>query len=216
MRIINKVNESKKIKEEQDNKQREQYQAKVKAQKESIIPTIKIIPDWRLMGEYNKYIKYKKIIVFAGLIKETERNYFKYAIRNREKLSSLIVEDYERPMETHFNTVEIETDNATVEQLSREASKLNLTFDEYVRGIFYTTAYEANQISDQKQADFEAYVKENTPYQIGGSHISQELKRKLDGKYGTPTNNGLFGLSMDTYTNMLIDLANEYFGLKKQ
>lgn len=213
MKVINKKSEREKEKEALELGRRKKEQAAKKLKEESIIPTIKIILDWRLIGEYNKYMENK--VVFAHEELSLRNDYFRYAINNRKNLENVIIEGYERPMETHFNTAEFETDNSIIEALQSEASQLGMSLDEYVRGIFYTTAYEVNQDKEKVKKEHEAYVKEHTPYDIGSSSISQELKRKLDSKYGKPENVLGFGVSADAYTKMLIDLAKEYFGIEK-
>lgn len=213
MKVINKKSEREKEQEALEIERIKNHRAASKLREESIIPTIKIVLDWRLSGEYEKYMENK--VIFAGQKLDLRNHYFRYAINNRKKLKNIIVEGYERPMGTHFNTVEFETDNATIEALNSESSQLGISIDEYVRGIFYTTAYEVNQARKRTKEEHDAYMKEHTPYDIGGSHISQELKRKLESKYGKPENNFMFGVPADAYTNMLIDLAEEYFKIKK-
>lgn len=192
---------------------REKEEAEAKAKKERIIPTIKIILDWRLAAEYEKYIRSKEIIVWPHDGNGPKKNYFKYAIENRANLKEIVIEGYDYPRETLFNSLEIESDTATIEALKAEAIKLNLGYDEYVRGIFYTTAYVVNQEKAKKEAEHDAYVKEHTPFRVGEGFISQELKRCLEKKFGNPVTNTMFGVSESIYTELLIKLANEYFGI---
>ncbi|RII32130.1 hypothetical protein D2A34_24740 [Clostridium chromiireducens] len=213
MKVINKKTEREKEAAALEVERIKKYQAANKLREESIIPKIKIVLDWRLSGEYDRYMENK--VVFAGQVLELRNGYFRNAINNRKKLKNIIVEGYERTIETDCNVAEFETDNSTVEALQGEANQLGMSLDEYVRGIFYTTAYEVNQERKKKKEDHEAYMKEHTPYNIGASHISQELKRKLDSKYGEPKSIFAFGVPADAYTNMLIDLAEEYFEIKK-
>lgn len=213
MKVINKKSEREKEKQILENERRKQEQVSKKLKEEKIIPRINIVLDWRLSGEYEKYMENK--VVFAGQKLDLRNEYFRQAINNRKNLKNIIVEGYERPMETYHNIAEFETDSSTVEALQSEANQLGMSLDEYVRGIFYTTAYEVNQERKKRKEEHEAYMKEHTPYDIGGSHISQELKRKLDSKYGKPESAWGFGVPADAYTNMLIDLAEEYFEIKK-
>lgn len=213
MKVINKKSQREKEKEALENERRKNEQAAKELREKSIIPKIKIILDWRLSGEYDKYRKNE--VIFEHQIVDLRNDYFRHAINNRKNLKQIIVEGYERPMETYRNTAEFETDNSTIQILQDEASKLGMSLDEYVRGIFYTTAYEVNQAREQAAAEHEAYMKEHTPYTIESSSISQELKRKLENKYGKPELNSLFGINTSVYTNMLIDLAEEYFEIKK-
>lgn len=213
MKVINRKSEREKEKEALENERRKQERAADKLRVESIIPRIKIVLDWRLNGEYDKYMENK--VVFAGQRLDLRNDYFRHAINNRKNLKNIIVEGYERPIETDFNIVEFETDNTTIEALQGEASELRISIDEYVRGIFYTTAYEVNEDKKKRKEEHEAYVKEHELYDIGGSYISQELKRKLESKYGKPESIFMFGVPADAYTNMLIDLAKEYFEIEK-
>ena len=213
MKVINKKSEREKEAAALETERIKKYQAANKLREDSIIPTINIVLDWRLNGEYDKYMENE--VVFAGQRLDLRNEYFRQAINNRKNLKNIIVEGYERPIKTDSNTAEFETDNSTIEVLQSEANQLGMSLDEYVRGIFYTTAYEVNQERKKKKEEHEAYMKEHTPYDIGGSHISQELKRKLESKYGKPENNFMFGVPADAYTNMLIDLAEEYFKIKK-
>ncbi|NRT74432.1 hypothetical protein [Clostridium beijerinckii] len=213
MKVINKKSEREKEKEALENERRKKEKVAKELKAKSIVPKIKIVLDWRLRGEYDKYMENK--VIFAHEELSLRNNYFKHAINNRKKLKNIITEEYERPIETHFNVAEFETDNSTIEALQGEASELRMSLDEYVRGIFYTTAYEVNQARKRTNEEHEAYMKEHTPYDIGGSHINQELKRKLDSKYGKPESAWGFGVPADAYTNMLIDLAKEYFGIEK-
>lgn len=213
MKVINRKSEREKEKEALEIERRKKEQAAKELKAKSIVPTIKIILDWRLSGEYDKYMKNE--VIFAHQAIDLRNDYFRHAINNRKNLKHIIVEGYERPMETHFNVAEFETDNSTVEILQGEASELRMSLDEYVRGIFYTTACEVNEEKKKRKEEYEAYVKEHELYDIGKSYISQELKRKLDEKYGKPESLFMFGVPADTYTNMLIDLAKEYFGIEK-
>jgi hypothetical protein len=213
MKVINKKSEREKENEALELERRKKEQTAKKLQEESIIPKIKIVLDWRLIGEYDKYMENK--VVFAGQRLDLRNDYFKQAINNRKNLKHIIVERYERPLETDFNVAEFETDNTTIEALKGESNELRISIDEYVRGIFYTTAYEVNQEKKKRNEEAEAYAKEHTPYDIGKSYISQELKRKLENKYGKPESNFMFSVPADAYTNMLIDLAEEYFKIKK-
>lgn len=213
MKVINKKSEREKEQEALEIERIKNHRAASKLREESIIPRINIVLDWRLSGEYEKYMENK--IVFAGQMLDLRNEYFRQAINNRKNLKNIIVEGYERPIKTDSNTAEFETDDSTIEALQSEANQLGMSLDEYVRGIFYTTAYEVNEERKKRKEDYEAYAKEHTPYDIGSSHISQELKRKLDSKYGEPKSIFAFGVPADAYTNMLIDLAEEYFKIKK-
>lgn len=216
MKVINRETESQQIVREEERNKREAYQGKADAAKENAIPTIKIVLDWRLHQEYQKYLDSKRIMEWQHGSVKLKKDYLKQAIDNRTKLNNIIVELYDEPAALIKNIVEIETDYATIDTLKQEANVLGLSFDVYIRGIFYTTAYEVNQQADREEAEWKAYVEESTPFRIGESFISQKLKRKLESsKYNHPDgSNGLYGIPESIYTDMLIELANEHFGLK--
>jgi hypothetical protein len=171
--------------------------------------TLTIPNDWRIVGQVKPLTK-------AIWWKDEMNNrisFLMYAINHRNELQEVIVEPFELPKKpgtNNYNYIEVEYDKDTNDQLCREANKLGLTKIEYVMAILYTTALKINK---ERQAEIErqrAEAAEVTPLRIGSSFISQRLKRQLEAKYGKPSG---FIIPNDTYTNMLIDLANEYFGL---
>ena len=154
----------------------------------------------------------KNKVIFPHEEIKIRNNFLKYAIENRDKLNQIIIEDYKPGVERCHNRVEIETDENTIEALNKEARKLGLDLYQYIRGIFYTTAYEVNQEREKIWKENEERSKEATPFYIGESYISQKLKRNLESKYGKPKNT-LFGVNPSVYTDMLVKVAEEYFNI---
>lgn len=168
----------------------------------------RVVLDWRVSGQLNPITK----AIWAQDTKQNREKFLKTAIKNRGQLKELYVEPFEY---NALEKIEVEYDKDTIEMLEQEATSNGLTLNEYVTSIVYTTAFNINQEREKARLKAEAEEKERTPYTIGSSSISQELKRKLDAKYGKPEMNTWFGLSESAYTDMLIDLAEEYFDIKK-
>ena len=162
--------------------------------------------DWRVSGQLNSIAN---DIWYPQANKE---NFIKYAIKNREQLNELYVEPFEYIAHGNVRSIEVEYDKDTIDMLDKEARKEGLGFNEYVTSIVYTTAFNINQERERVRAIADADAAERTPFMISEGYISQELKRKLESKYGEPK--GIL-IPNDIYTNMLIDIANEYFGIDK-
>lgn len=168
--------------------------------------TVRVVLDWRVSGQLNPITE---DIWYSQAKKES---FIKQAIKNRKQLKELYVEPFEYIVHGNIRAIEIEYDKDTIDMLDNEAHKEGLGFNEYVTSIVYTTAFNINQEREKARVKAEAESKERMPYHIGESQISQELKRKLDSKYGEPA--GMI-IPNNAYTNMLIDLAKEYFGVEK-
>ena len=168
--------------------------------------TIKVVLDWRVSGQLDPITK---DIWYSQTNKE---NFLKYAIKNREQLKELYVEPFEYIAHGNVRSIEAECDKDTIDMLDKEARKEGLGFNEYVTSIVYTTAFNINQERERVRAIADADAAERTPFMISEGYISQELKRKLESKYGEPK--GIL-IPQDIYTNMLVDLAKEYFGIEK-
>lgn len=78
MKVINKKSEREKEKQILENERRKQEQVSKKLKEEKIIPRINIVLDWRLSGEYEKYMENK--VVFAGQKLDLRNEYFRQAI----------------------------------------------------------------------------------------------------------------------------------------
>ncbi|MCE5222055.1 MAG: hypothetical protein LLF98_12585 [Clostridium sp.] len=170
--------------------------------------TIRVVLDWRVSGQLDPITKG----IWEIDTTRNRENFLKTAIENRKQIEELYVEPFDYIVGGNIRAIEVEYDKDTIEMLSNEASKAGLGFNEYVTSIVYTTAFNINQEREKAKAISDADTAERTPFMISEGYISQELKRKLESKYGMPK--GLL-IPKDIHTNMLIDLAKEYFGIEK-
>lgn len=181
--------------------------------------TIKVICDYRILGQLNPLINdmfgFRNIDgMFVNEINVNRENFLRDAIYSRNILNEIYVEPFEyRIYDENHNCISIECEKDLIEQLHKEAATFGLTLNEYARAILYTTALNMNQERMREAEEKERERKENELYPIGQSYISQELKRKLEGKFGIPQMFYPFSLPVNTYTDMLIEISNEYFGI---
>lgn len=198
-RIESEMNSPAAVLSKKRNKERQQ-------EEERKACTIRVVLDWRVSGQLNPITE---DIWYPQARKES---FIKYAIENRKRLKELYVEPFEYIAHGNIRSIEIEYDKDTIDILDNEAHKEGLGFNEYVTSIVYTTAFNINQEREKAKAIADADTAERTPFMISEGYISQELKRKLDSKYGEPA--GMI-ITNDIYTNRLIDLAKEYFKIEK-
>lgn len=183
-----------------------------KKKEESKIPKIRVISDWRIEQEYNKAIA--DTVLFAHQIVERKELFLKESLENRDKLKELVVEAYE-PNRRDPIIISIESTKEYIETLEGEARNLGLTYDQYIRAIYYTSALEINKKKLESAARLKEKQEEARLFDIKGQ-INQELRKKLDSKYGEPVyDTELFNICAYGYTEMLIDLAKEYFKIDK-
>lgn len=216
MKVINKKSEREREHIESEKKspaaiKNKQMEKARKQEEEKKARIVRVVLDWRVSGQLASITK----AIWEHQTKENRVNFLKHSIKNRTQLKELYVEPFEYNAHGNTETIEVEYDKDTIDMLNSEASKEGLGFNEYVTSIVYTTAFNINQEREKARAISEVEAKERASYIIGGSHISQELKRKLDSKYGKPESVLAMGVPADAYTNMLIDLAKEYFGMDK-
>lgn len=204
MNIIDKRKERENVKRDKRNNATELMEKEEERQTN----VIRVACDWRMLGQLDSITKG----IWPVETRMNKENFLKSAINNREQLKELYVESFK------YNArekIEVEYNKDIIEMLDDEATSNGLALNEYVNSIVYTTAFNINQERAKARAKVEAEEKERTPYTIGTSSISQELKRKLENKYGKPKMDTLFGLNESAYTDMLIDIAEEYFKIKK-
>lgn len=179
-----------------------------KQEEEKKACTVRVVLDWRVYGQLDPITKG----IWEIETTRNRENFLKTAIENRKQLKELYVEPFDYIVGGNIRTIEVEYDKDTIDTLNKEAQKEGLGFNEYVTSIVYTTAFNINQERERVRAIADADTAERTPFMISEGYISQELKRKLESKYGEPA--GMI-ITNDIYTNMLIDLAKEYFGIEK-
>ena len=175
------------------------------------IPEIKLVSDWRVEQEYNQAIEPHRL--FVGQRMPTKKRFLEEAIKNRQQLKKLIVEDYQFDYaHAERNNFSIETDEETLATLTKEASKHGLLLEAYIRAIFYTAAFEVNETKRQREEEIKKHVEENGVAELGkGRKISPELRKELEKKFGMPKFNGV--VDKYDYIDKLIDVAKEYFGV---
>lgn len=212
MKLIN--NKSLRELEEQENRSkdprvilREKIEEQRRKEQEKQELTLTILCDWRILGQINPITK----AVWNLDAAKNRNDFLQYAISHRNELEEVIVEPFDIVITNRgSNCIEVEYDKDTIDELCREANRLGLSKLEYVKAILYTTALKINQKRQAEHERNEAARIEATPLWIGSGFISQKLKRKLEAKYGKPSG---YIIPSDVYTNMLVSLADEYFGL---
>lgn len=115
-------------------------------------PKIVLAPDWRVEQEYNMAIEPHRL--FSQERMPAKKRFLEDAVENRNKLKKLIVEDYEFNYEfaNRYN-FSIDTDQKTLDTLTKEADKLQLSLEAYIRAIFYTAAFEINEAKRNYEED---------------------------------------------------------------
>lgn len=211
MRVINKRNEREEEKKSWLQKIQQIREEAERAREAAIVPEIKVFTDWRIEQEYNNAMS--NYVIFAHQVEEVRSNFLKDAIDNRSNLKELVLEAYE-PDEYNPTIITIEVDNEIIDTLKKEARRLSIGYDEYIRAIFYTTAFEKNKKKQEAKVKQSEKEKEAWLFEFNG-HINQQLRRKLEEKYGKQQHFSIPGFSAISYGygDMLIDLANEYFGI---
>lgn len=193
--------------------EREAHKKKVEA-RNAVIPEIKLISDWRVEQKYNEAINSQ--LLFVHQIVPTKKRFLEEAIKNRQQIKKLIIEDHQdnSSHEKRGYNISIETDEKTIAALSEEACKLKLSLEAYVRAVFYSAAFEINETKRRHEEEQKKQMEANACVDIGrGRKIGPELRRKLEEKFGKPRFNNLFGIATYNHVDMLLDLAKEYFGI---
>ncbi|MFT8343747.1 MAG: hypothetical protein ABF652_20250 [Clostridium beijerinckii] len=212
MKIVSKLNERKKEKELSAELLRIADQEKQKRKEAAFVPEIIFVSDWRIEQEYEKAVNTG--ILFPHQVDLAKTTFLKQALENRDKLKELVIEEYE-PNRQYPKYVSMETTKEYIQTLQDEARKAGIEYDQYIRAIYYTTALEINNSKAKLAEEFKVRQEESKTFEIKGE-IDQELRRKLESKYGQPIySNTLFYTCTYGYTDMLIDLAKEYFGIEK-
>lgn len=133
------------------------------------------------------------------------------AIRDRQQLPELVLEEFDRRRIKAALT--LPTDPIIVDTLTEEAGGIGIDYETYLRALFYSRLY---QISEEHERFNEEQAREqwdNRPVRTEGV-IHAELRKRLEGKYGMPEMwDPLWGTPKSGYFNLLIKVAEEYFGL---
>lgn len=214
MNIVDKRAEREQERNEKEKLKREAEKKRVEVLYPDV-PEIKLVPDWRVTQEYEWAIEpNRKYFVHERL--PAKKRFLEEAVKNRHQLRKLIVEDYEFNYEyASVHSFSIETDADTLDILTMEARKLNLSLEAYIRAIFYTAAFEINKAKRNYEEDVKKQLEENACVNIcdegRGRQIGPELRRKLEEKFGKPRCNGM--AYTYNYVDMLLDVAAEYFSL---
>lgn len=171
--------------------------------------TVTVECDWRLWGQLNKMIP---SWMFLQLVMDQAESLLRDALKNRHNLDTVIVE----PIHGDRNTkIELELDEQTIKDITKEAGKLGLSRDVYARAILYTMCFNENTRKEKIAAESKEMHKATEPYKVSEAYISQELKKKLEERYGMPTR--IFGsITKSAYTNMLIKAASEHLGVEER
>jgi hypothetical protein len=148
-------------------------------------------------------------------VQEANRNkFFEHVLNNRANIDTVIIKDHEPNGYGHDYIVSIESDTETIEKLHQEARKLNLNYEDYLRGLYYTTALEMIKRRERAAEETVMRMKRTSPVDVR-LEITQELREKLEAKFGQPKYSvGVLNFKIYDYGDMLLDLAKEYLGLK--
>lgn len=190
--------------------------AEERALKKEKTPTIKVIPDWRMMQQFNE--GYETGIVFNHQKKEVKENFLKHVINKRSSLNELIIEEYTpNKMTEEQDTISIEVSKDTYKELKQEARKINLELDTYIRSLFYTEAYNTNEKRKKNKVQREKERKENELFSMN-VEVNNELKERLLKDYGEEGHsNRLMGYEerKKYYGDMAVKALNEHYGIKQ-
>lgn len=215
VKVINKAEENKQKQASLLEKMKLRKE-EARAFKKEKTPTIKVVPDWRMMQQFNE--GYATGVVFNHQEKEVKQNFLKHVINNRSSLNELIVEEYTpNKMTEEQDTITIEVSKETYKELKQEARKLNLGLETYIRSLFYTESYNANEKRKKHEVQREKERKENELFSMN-VEVNNELKERLLKDYGGEEHsNRLMGHEerKKYYGDMAVKALNEHYGIKQ-
>lgn len=189
-------------------KEREEKEAKEKEQVEFFA---EFHTDWRCDAEF-VHAEEPQECIFP--YRERRRRFLTRAIENRNKLNSIIIEPHENHRFGHQeywlrDLIKVPIEEAIYFQLKEEAENLGLNLEEYIRGIYYTAAYEKHQKKLEAERLYEeASYRNRTPMVKG--FIPADIRQKLEETYGNPE---IVGCKFGSYFDELMQLAREHFNL---
>ncbi len=139
--------------------------------------------------------------------------FLKLVIRDRGALENLIVDEFEWSP----NNIPLSLPDADTEAvLKKEAGKLGLDYETYLRAIFHTRVTELEQDMRQREERRQADAWDNRSEKITG-YLKADLRKKLEAKYGQAVYDNWFapGRKIFTHFDMLIKAAEEYLGKRE-
>lgn len=136
--------------------------------------------------------------------------FFALAVRDRKQIIELVIDEYDS---RHQNIpLGLPIDPEIINDLTSEATILGVDYETYLRALFYS---QLTKIRDEYARIKEEQAKEawdNRVIKTTGC-IYKDLRKKLVEKYGEPETNDIFGQPTESYFNLLVRVAEEYFEL---
>lgn len=139
---------------------------------------------------------------------ETANKFLALAIRDRKKLETLIINDDMPEGGPRDRHLALPTDPQLIDELTREAAKVGIGYEAYLGALFGSTVHAILETHRARTKEAERRVREATPLYVEG-WMPADVKRRLEKKYGPPKFNPVFGVTVDTYLDMLCNLAKE-------
>lgn len=218
MQVINKGQERYEAKKAEEAKREKARRARDLIRAEASKPT-EIFIDRRTWGVFLASLQNGAIMraygnevggaYFTHTQIEAADRFLTVAIRDRKQLTQLLLEEYDK--HPHNIPLSLPEDQQTIDILTDEAQKLGIDYETYLRSLFYSLLEQINEMHVKIEEEKARQEWENRVVKVDGV-INADIRRKLEEKYGPPVCVDLFGISRQWYLDMLIKVAEEYFG----